>query len=491
MYPSVIALCLMCCIIGFSMVIRSKSKKLGKLLVPVNVISGIIGLVYMNTINDFIFPDVTVDYYSVLVEILFTMSFISIGLASVKEKKKATKQTGGSSITKGALGLGIQWSMLFGLTGVIGVLVIAVIGKIFDMEAVYGILVPYAFCQGPGQASNMGLIFETLYMIPNSQMVGLTFAVMGFLAAFIIGIPLAKYGIRKNLVKINTKISPSVERGYFFAEEQRQSMGKVTTHSGNIETLTLHIAFMGIAYIIAIILAEIAYCIPVLGPSFSGMLFIWGLVAASIVKKVLRKFNAEFLLNIDLQNKITGAFSDLVVVAAFMAIKVSVIGIWIIPIAIASAVNAIFIAYVCIFLTSRLGSDHDFERAVGMYGMCTGTTPSGIALLRIIDPKLQTPAATELGMTNLFLSFVGPITIAITLMGTEQISLAMTVAILLGVSILYLLMLNAFKLLNKPTFNLFTGEKFAVDEDGTVAGAGTFIQGVLAEQSTDFSGVVR
>ena len=49
-----------------------------------------------------------------------------------------------------------------------------------------------------------------------------------------------------------------------------------------------------------------------------------------------------------------------------------------------------------------------------MYGMCTGTTPTGIALTRIVDPKLKTPVATELGMTNIFMMLSTPITLPIT-----------------------------------------------------------------------------
>ncbi|MFI3227551.1 MAG: sodium/glutamate symporter [Clostridia bacterium] len=482
---------LMTCI---GMALRTKSKKLGKLLIPVNVIAGIIGLIYMNTLNDTITSMVTVDHFNAIVSQMFTFSFISIGLASVKDKKpknKEEKQSGGASITKGSLGMGLQWSLLFGLTGVIGVLIISAIGQFFGMDPMYGILIPYAFCQGPGQAANMGLIFEQLYGMENAQMVGTTFAVVGFVAAFAIGVPIAKYGLRKKLQVSNAKISPTVERGYFNLEEQRESMGKVTTHSGNIETLSIHVALMGVCYLISVVLAKLITFVPVLGASFGSMLFLWGMLGGSMVKGFLGKIGYGHLLNQTLQNKITGWTSDFLVVCAFMAIKVSVIGAWIVPIVIESIIVSIITVVICFYFTSRLGSDHDFERSLGMYGMCTGTTPSGIALVRIVDPKLQTPTATELGMTNLFMLFVMPVTISVTFMGTGSISLNTTLLLIMAFVICYVVLIKVFRTWNKPTFNLKKGIKYSVSEDDSTGVAGAFVQGMLRYQDVETSGTVQ
>ncbi|MFI3238578.1 MAG: sodium/glutamate symporter [Lachnospiraceae bacterium] len=486
---------LMTCV---GMMIRTKSKALGKMLIPVNVIAGIIGLIYMNTINDYILPTVTVNEFSTIVDILFTFSFISIGLASIKDKKpkkeltkEEKKNMGGASITKGSMGMGILWSLLFGLTGVIGVLIIYVVGPLFGMDAMYGILIPYAFCQGPGQAANMGAIFEDLYGLQNAEMVGLTFAVVGFIAAFLIGVPLAKWGLRKKLQVTKAKITESVERGYYLPEEQREPMGKVTTHSGNIETLTLHVALMGVCYILAVIFAEIVTYVPGIGASFGSMLFMWGLLAAAIVKKVLRVLGVEFLLNKPLQNKITGWTSDFLVVCAFMAIKVSVVGAWIVPIVIESIVVALVTFLICVYFVSRLGSDHDYERVLGMYGMCTGTTPSGIALIRIVDPKLQTATATELGLTNAFMMFVMPVTIIVTFMGTGALTLNMACALIMVSVVFYLVLLKLCRTWNKPTVNIFKGVKYDVEEDDSTSSAGAVVQGMLRYEEFDGSGTVK
>lgn len=55
----------------------------------------------------------------------------------------------------------------------------------------------------------------------------------------------------------------------------------------------------------------------------------------------------------------------------------------------------------CFLIGQRYGSDHDFERTMGMYGTLTGTTPTGLALVRILDPRMRTTTMAEMGLMNL------------------------------------------------------------------------------------------
>ena len=118
-----------------------------------------------------------------LVDTMFVLSFISIGLTgSQKAKKEAdgTKQTGP---VLGGTGMGIIWCFLYGLTPVIGGILIFIIGRAVGMSGWYGILIPFGFCQGPGQASTYGRLFENVYGFENAEMVALTFAVVLYRAA--------------------------------------------------------------------------------------------------------------------------------------------------------------------------------------------------------------------------------------------------------------------------------------------------------------------
>ena len=82
-------------------------------------------------------------------------------------------------------------------------------------------------------------------------------------------------GIKMGLSRHKSVINQSVERGLLLREEQRESLGKVTTHSGNIETIAVPFALIGVGYIFSILMAKLFVYVPVIGPVFSNMLFIW------------------------------------------------------------------------------------------------------------------------------------------------------------------------------------------------------------------------
>ena len=467
MYSVVVAFGLASIMLCIGMVLRGKIKLFQGILMPVSVIGGILGFIFVNlVVVNCDISGVTIKDFSNIVDVFFVMSFISIALTGEKKKAKKTEdKKKKSGPVRGAMGMALIWCMLYAIQAIAGVIIVAVMGKPFDMKAMYGILIPFAFCQGPGQASTYGKLFEGTYGFENAEMVALTFAICGFLAAFLIGVPLARLGLKKGLAKNNSKINVAVERGYFVREEQRESIGKSTFHSANIETMAAHFAIMGICYLLALVLAKIISYVPALGSTFAAMLFMWGMFAAYIVKGIMRKLKIDYLINNTFQSRITGFLSDYLVVCAFMAIQVGVIGKWLIPIIVVSIVGAFLTFLVCLYFGARLGSDHDFERVLGVYGTCTGTTPSGVSLIRIVDPKLQTPTGVELGMMNMAMIFSTPTMIFITFAGLKMISLPIACAGMFVTIFIYMILLKVFGVWRKPTFSFVKGRISNGEED--------------------------
>lgn len=460
MNSTMIALGIASVMIMLGLWLRAKVKPLGKMLVPTCVIGGILGLIFMNVIAPHIpMGGVDVDIYTNIVNVLFTISFIAIGLSSSEEEKTEKNADGKkqSGMVRGALGMGIIWSLLYGLTSIIGVLLIGIIGKPLGMDAMYGILIPFGFCQGPGQAATYGTIFADLYGYQNADMVAISFAVIGFIFAFLFGVPLAKYGIKKGYTKYKTTINESVERGILYPKEQKESMGTVTTHSANIESLAVHVAVICICYLLGLGIAEVIAMIPVVGESFAAMTFLWGMMAASIVKSIMKKLGIYYLLSSPMVGKITGLTSDYLVVCAFMAIQMSTIGVWIVPILVECLICAIITFVICFYFGARLGSDHDFERILGLYGTSTGTVPSGVALVRMVDTRLKTPTTIELGMMNMAMMLNTPVMILITLAGLGTISLMPALAGIAVCIIVFLILLKVTGCWRKPEFTLKNG----------------------------------
>lgn len=434
--------------------LRAKVGFLRNMLVPSSVIAGILGLIFMNVaaaIGVKIGTDF--DMFTEIVNHLFTISFISIALTGTGNKDKGSAKT----IAKGALGMGTVWCLLYALTPLLGMLIIGGIGKVFNMDAIYGSLIPFAFAQGPGQAASYGAIFEG-YGIENAAMVAVTFAAIGFVVAFLVGVPAAKMGVSRGIAKNCGEIDKTILKGYLKKEEQTSVMVKDTTCNSNIETLTFHFAVIGLCYIGAIGIAKLFALMPgFLGSSFSGMMFICGMISAYIVKAIMKKLKIDFLLEDTLQTKITGWTADYLVVCAFMAVGFSVLGQWVVPIIIEGVIITLITVIVCFYFGKRLGASHDFERTLGLYGSATGTVPSGIALIRIIDPDFKTTTAVELGMMNITMFLSTPVVIVLMALASGTISVPVTMAILAGCVILYLVVLKVTKCWNKPTYSLKKG----------------------------------
>lgn len=183
--------------------LRAKIPFLRNMLVPASVIAGILGAVFMNVLPAVGIGTGTDDrMFTEIVNNLFTVSFISISLTSTpKDEGNAAK-----NVLKGAVSLGLIWCLLYALTPLIAAGVVQLFGKPFGMNPIYGMLIPFAFCQGPGQSAAFGEIFQQ-FGWENSAMVAMTFASIGFVVAFLVGIPAAKWGIKRGSQSIAASLT--------------------------------------------------------------------------------------------------------------------------------------------------------------------------------------------------------------------------------------------------------------------------------------------
>lgn len=430
--------------------LRAKVPFLRNMLVPACVIAGILGFTFMNVASTMQIDLGTESaMFTEIVNHLFTISFISISLTS------APKEEGAKNVIRGTLGLGIVWCLLYALTPIIAVGIVWLIGGKFQMDPIYGSLIQFAFCQGPGQSASFGMLFEQ-YGWENATMVAMLFASVGFLVAFFVGIPMAKLGIKKGVAKHCGSLDEITMRGYLLPDEQKNGyMIKDTTVNSNIETLGFHFAVIGVCYILAVLIAKLFSYLPsFLGSSMSGMMFMNGMYAAYIVKFLMKKLKIDYLLENTLQSKITGWTSDYLVVFAFMAVSIRVVGKWLLPILAVCLIITAVTFVVSFFFGQRFGGSNDFERSLGLYGTCTGTVPSGISLVRIVDPNFHTSTAVELGACNLVMMLCTPVYFIILAVAAGVLKLSISLILLAACVVVYLVLLKVLKLWGKKTYSL-------------------------------------
>jgi ESS family glutamate:Na+ symporter len=283
--------------------------------------------------------------------------------------------------------------------------VLVILFGFFGLELfpTFGFLAPLGFEEGPGQALSIGKVWQG-FGFEHATTIGLTFAAIGFFFSFFVGVPLVNWGIRKGLSAHGLKVLPKdFLTGIISINQKRKSAGKLPFHSSNLESLTFHVALVGFVYVLTYgFVKYIGVIVPAdVASILWGFFFIFGLGFALGVRWLMEKFDIGHLIDSGIQRRITGMSVDFLIVSTVMAIKLTIVWQYILPILAISLVSGGLTTVTVIFLGKRIWT-YNFERTIAIYGAVTGTVSSGLLLLRIADPDFETPVAIDIALMNVF-----------------------------------------------------------------------------------------
>lgn len=373
-------------------------------LIPASILGGILGfaIISMGLVPGFSASDfVTLTFH------FFTLSFMSLCLTGSSKNSALS----GGSIVVGGLWLTLIWAISLGAQGVLGYGVIAAYDQVTgsNLSAFLGALITHGFTQGPGQALTYGGIWEKQYGIENAAQVGLIYASLGFIVAFAIGVPMAKWIVRKGLNANKASTIDSQFLSGFFKPQAQPEAGRQVTHPANVDSLAYHICLIGIAYVLTHVwLLSMRNVVAGFAPwgvdlnvLFShNLFFLHGLIICVIMRWAIDRAGLASYVNDESMKRITGASVDFMVVGTLMSIEFTVLGALLTPILLVTAAITILTLALC-FLLSRLSGKLGYERLVTIFGCCCGSTGSGLLLLRMVDADFSTSVAKELAFYNI------------------------------------------------------------------------------------------
>ena len=262
-----------------------------------------------------------------------------------------------------------------------------------------GVLLPFGYGQGTGQAMNYGNIYEQDFGFVGGKSFGLTIAALGFLSAAIGGV------IHLNVMKKRGKLVLSKREDGSNTVEKVDSAIEIPMQE-SIDKMTVQVALVMLAYIAAYLLMFLlGTLLPGMRAVVYGFNFLLGVITATLLKVVLNTLRAKRILrkrytNNFLLTRISNFFFDLMVVAGVAAIRLDILEDFWGIILIVGVVGAI-ITYVYNRVVAKvLFPDYVEEQFLTMYGMLTGTASTGIILLREIDKDFKTPASDNLVYQN-------------------------------------------------------------------------------------------
>ncbi len=382
--------------------IRAKVRFFQKFLIPNALTAGFILLPFYNYLAPLL--GLSADRLGPLVYHLLAISFIAMLLRRSPAARLAASPSGrGKNVVSMAVGILSQYAIqaVLGL----GLTFLFIYTFLPDLFPSFGFFIPLGFALGPGQAFAIGTGWEP-FGFAGAGSVGLTFAAFGFLWACFGGVFLINYGIRKKWMspeQIEALTSKGLTTGIRAQDAELPVGARLTTESEALDSMTFNAAAVLVIYLLTYLLLQgLTHVLSLAGnagrelaTNLWGLHFIFAALITMLIKRVVTALKVDFVLDNGSLTRISGTAVDIMVAAAIGAISLVVVGRYWLPILIMGVSAGILALLTLPWLASRLFRDHKFHRTLILFGAATGTMPTGLALLRVIDPEFETPAASD------------------------------------------------------------------------------------------------
>ncbi|PAT12750.1 sodium/glutamate symporter [Corynebacterium hadale] len=364
-------------------VLRNRLKVLQALLLPAPITAGLIGLVLGQEVLGVIsWSDSVGTYTTLLIAVVFASMAYSMEL--------------GGSVAAGARNMwAYTTSMFMGQWGLFILLGLYLFAPLFGTEPWFGMMLPVGFVGGFGTAAAVGSALEGVG-VENASSIGFTSATVGTLVAIVGGVIVANWGIRKGkAAELSGDLPRELRTGYIDDESERPSIGKATTNPSSIEPLALHGGFVVFTVLIAYMLNQL---VKSQWENVSIPLFAMACVVGLIGRGLLKAVGRPNYLDRDTISSISGAATDYMIAFGIASI---------VPAALAGYWQALLLLFVlgtvfCVVWMLWAGplffGTNWLERGLFGWGWAAAAVATGIALLKMVDPKLKSGTLNEYGV---------------------------------------------------------------------------------------------
>jgi ESS family glutamate:Na+ symporter len=217
---------------------------------------------------------------------------------------------------------------------------------------------------------------------------------------------LINQGIRRGWLapKERKAIDGAWAKSGVYAKGSKLPVGSLqTTDTEAIDTLSVNLGVTLAVYLGTwSLLTGLTALLSLVGPmgrelavNLWALSFVLSSVLALGARWLMERMRVAHVLDGGSLTRISGASVDILVTASLAAISLVVVAQHWLPIVVLGLIGGLFTGFYVLWLSSRLYDEHQFQEAMIIYGGSTGTLPTGLALLRIIDPQYSTSAAMD------------------------------------------------------------------------------------------------
>jgi ESS family glutamate:Na+ symporter len=372
--------------------IRAKVKIIQQLFIPPSLLAGLLGLAFGPNGLDFLPLSNQVGTYAA---VLIALVFGVLPLSSPKVSAKEVAGRVGPMWAYAQLGMLLQWA----LAGLFGLFVLKLIWP--ELNDSFGIMLSTGFYGGHGTAAAIGNAYANATPAwEEAQSLGMTTATVGVVCAIIGGLMFIKWATKNKQTAFISDFAqlPNELRTGLIPRDKRESSGDVTTSSISIECYTFH---MAIAFFIAFVGYAISVAVKGYYPKLELPVFSCAFVVGLLFKKFMEVTKSNEYLCTKTTQRLGSMFTDILVACGVAAIKLGVVVKYALPLIVLVVFGVVMVCFIVFFFGKRLSKTYWFERSIFAWGWWTGTMAMGIALIRIVDPKLASKAMDDFALAYL------------------------------------------------------------------------------------------
>ena len=371
-------------------IIRVKVKLIQKLFIPPSLIAGLLGLAMGPSGLDWLpFSNNLGTYAAVLIALVFG----ALPLSSPKVSMKEVSDRVGPMWVFAQLGMLLQWAV----AGLFGLFVLKLIWP--DINDSFGIMLSTGFYGGHGTAAAIGAAYEGLGW-DEAGSLGMTTATIGVVCAIIGGLIMIKWAARNKQTAFIADFNdlPNELRSGLLPQDKRDSIGTATTSSISIESITLQMAFI---FVVAFVGYLISQGVKMYYPKLELPVFSCAFIIGLLFKKISDRTGVSDYICPNTTQRLSSFFTDLLVACGVASIKLGVVVKYAVPLIVLVIFGVALVWFIAFFFGRHLSKTYWFERSIFAWGWWTGTMAMGIALIRIVDPKLLSKAMDDYALAYL------------------------------------------------------------------------------------------
>ena len=278
----------------------------------------------------------------------------------------------------------------------------------------FGLLIETGWAGGHGTAAAMGGVFRDTVGWEQGADLGVFMATVGLGWSVVSGIAWTNLAVRRGWTRISIEKLASAEGGTLEPVDQRPAIGRGVIRSDVLDPLVFQVLILAMAFLVGV---GASWAVKSVGLQLVGgldgrvapetivklqrsvgnlPLFLFTLLGGLAVRRGLDLSRWGHLVDGDSIRRLTAGAMEFLVVAAIASLRLDAVLALAGPLAVL-IVLAVGWTAVCLLWIGRrvLPGDRWMELGLINYGMSTGTTATGLLLLRMVDKDLESGAAED------------------------------------------------------------------------------------------------